>query len=165
MIKKQNRGFASFIASGFGLGYLPGAPGTWGSLLGIPAGLFLLQFPLYVSVLSCFAFAFALSPLVRKATVELGDQDAQEIVVDEIIGQALTLQSLKQLAVGGYQNLPLLYICWAFILFRIFDIFKPFPANLLDRQKSVLGLFGDDLVAGLYAALVLRGLIKIVPAL
>ncbi|MEZ4814059.1 MAG: phosphatidylglycerophosphatase A [Bdellovibrionota bacterium] len=164
-IKNQNRGIASFIASGFGLGYLPGAPGTWGSLLGIPLGLLLLSVPVYASVLGCFALAFLLSPLVKKATIELDDQDAPEIVVDEIIGQALTLQILKQYAVGGYQNLPILYIIWAFILFRIFDIFKPFPANLLDRQKSVLGLFGDDLVAGLYAALVLRGLIKILPAL
>lgn len=162
---KSQRGIASFISSGFGLGYLPWAPGTWGSILGIPVGLFLLQFPLYISVLGCFALAFALTPLVKTATAELGDKDAPEIVVDEIIGQALTLQSLKQLAVGGYQNLPILYIVWAFILFRIFDIFKPFPANLLDRQKTVFGLFGDDLVAGLYAALVLRGLIKIVPAL
>lgn len=165
MSTQQNRGFASFIASGFGLGYLPGAPGTWGSLLGIPLGLFLLKFPIYVSVLGCFLLAFLLTPIVKKSTIELKDQDAPEIVVDEIIGQALTLQSLKQYAVGGVTNLPLLYIVWAFILFRIFDIFKPFPANLLDRQKSVLGLFGDDLVAGLYAALILRGLIKILPAL
>lgn len=164
MIQKQ-RGFASFIASGFGLGYLPGAPGTWGSLLGIPLGLYLLRFPPVISVVACFIFAFALTPIVKKATVELGDQDAQEIVLDEIIGQALTLQILHKLAAGGANTLPLLYIVWAFILFRIFDIFKPFPANLLDRQKTVFGLFGDDLVAGLYAALVLRGLIKIFPAL
>ncbi len=165
MNSTQNRGFASFIASGFGLGYLPGAPGTWGSLLGIPLGLLLLQTPIYLSVLGCFLLAIVLSPIVKKATVELNDQDAPEIVVDEIIGQALTLQSLKQLAVGGVSSLPITYIVWAFILFRIFDIFKPFPANLLDRQKSVLGLFGDDLVAGLYAALVLRGLIKLLPAI
>lgn len=162
---QQRRGFSAFIASGFGLGYLPGAPGTWGSLLGIPLGLGLLNLPIYASVLSCFLLAVVMSPIVKRAVVELNHMDAPEIVVDEIIGQALALLSLKKLALGGITNLPVIYIVWAFILFRIFDIFKPFPANLLDRQKGVFGLFGDDLVAGLYAGLVLRGLIKIMPAL
>jgi len=66
-MKKVRMSFASFVSSGFGLGFLPGAPGTWGSLLGIPLGLWLLQFPVYASVLICFATAFALSPLVKKS--------------------------------------------------------------------------------------------------
>ncbi len=161
----QKRGWAAFIASGFGLGYLKGAPGTWGSLPGIPLGLALLNLPVALSVGICFLLAFALAPVVKKAIVELNHRDAPEIVVDEIIGQALTILSLKKLAAGGITNLPLTYIIWAFILFRIFDIFKPFPANLLDRRKTVFGLFGDDIVAGLYAGLVLRGLIKLIPAI
>ena len=158
-------GMASFFMSGFGVGFIPWAPGTWGSILGLPLGIWLLQFPVYLSVLGCFAVALALSPVVKKATLELKHQDAQQIIVDEILGQALAIQSLKKLALGGPSTLPFTYIIWAFVLFRIFDIFKPFPANLLDRQKTVLGLFGDDLVAGLYAGLTLRGLIKILPAL
>lgn len=170
-MKKENHskdvkpGVASFLTSGLGVGFIPWAPGTWGSILGLPLGLWLLQFPVYLSVAGCFVVAFALTPLVKRATLELADQDAPQIVVDEILGQALALQSLKKLALAGPSTLPVTYIIWAFILFRIFDIFKPFPANLLDRQKTVFGLFGDDLVAGLYAALTLRGLIKIFPAL
>jgi phosphatidylglycerophosphatase A len=161
----QKRGLAALISSGFGLGYLPGAPGTWGSLAGIPLGLLLLRIPIYLGVFVCFVLVFILSPVVKKAVVQLNHQDAPEIVVDEIIGQALTLLSLKKLALGGLSTIPLVYFIWAFFLFRIFDIFKPFPANLLDRQKTVFGLFGDDIVAGLYAGLVLRGLIRIMPAL
>ena len=161
----QKRGLASFIASAFGLGYLPGAPGTWGSLLGIPLGLLLLKVSIYIGVLVCLLMVVILSPVVKKSIVELNHRDAPEIVVDEVIGQALTLLSLKKLALGGVSNLPIIYIIWAFFLFRIFDIFKPFPANLLDRRKTVFGLFGDDIVAGLYAGLVLRGLIRIMPAL
>jgi phosphatidylglycerophosphatase A len=164
-MKKFRLTFASFISSGFGLGFLPGAPGTWGSLLGIPLGLWFLQFPIYLSVLFCFLLALLMSPLVKRATLELNHEDAQQIVIDEIIGQALAIQSLKRLSLAGPQTLPISYIIWAFILFRIFDIFKPFPANLLDRQKSLLGLFGDDIVAGLYAAIIIKGLIKIFPAI
>jgi phosphatidylglycerophosphatase A len=164
-IPLKQHSLASWISSGFGLGFIPWAPGTWGSLAGIPLGLWLLEFPIGVSVLMCFALALLLSPIVKKASKDLQSNDAPQIVVDEIIGQALALLSLKKLALGGYQTLPIIYIIWAFILFRIFDIFKPFPANLLDRQKTVFGLFGDDIVAGLYAGLVLRGLIKIFPSL
>ncbi len=160
----------TWVSTCFGLGFLPFAPGTWGSLAGIPLGLYLLRFPIWASVLFCFALAWALTPIVRKSSLDLSNNDASEIVVDEVIGQALTLLCLKKYVILNpqfltFEYLPISYIVWAFVLFRIFDIFKPFPANLLDRQKTVFGLFGDDIVAGLYAALVLRGIIKILPAL
>ncbi len=157
--------WATWIASGLGLGFLPLAPGTWGSLAGIPLGIWLLHFPVWASVLFCFALALAFSPIVKKATLDLDNDDAPQFILDEIIGQAVSLLSLKKFALVNTDLLPVSYIVWSFVLFRIFDIFKPFPANLLDRQKTVFGLFGDDLVAGLYAALVLRGIIRLLPAL
>jgi phosphatidylglycerophosphatase A len=74
-----------------------------------------------------------MSPLVKRATLELNHEDAQQIVIDEIIGQALAIQSLKRLSLAGPQTLPISYIIWAFILFRIFDPLFDF-SSLNDSQ-------------------------------
>lgn len=160
----------TWVSTCFGLGFLPVAPGTWGSLAGIPLGIYLLNFPIWVSVLFCFALAWLLTPIVKVSSQDFHNNDASEIVVDEVIGQALALQSLKKYVILNpnflsFEYMPISFIVWSFVLFRIFDVFKPFPANLLDRQKTVFGLFGDDIVAGLYAGLALRGIMKLLPAL
>ena len=136
------------LATGLGSGYLPKAPGTWGSLLA--AGL---AWPLAVA-----AGPWVLLPAAVLATVaglwatrvyvtRTGAKDPGPVVIDEVAGQWLALAAC-----------PLDPLWWAagFVAFRVADIAKPFPANWVDRRvDGAWGVMGDDLVAGAYAAGVL----------
>lgn len=133
-----------------GVGYLPLAPGTFGSLVGV--GIFLLLPPIAIPV-TILAVTFA-GIWAGSRTEELsGRKDPGKIVVDEVAGQLIAL-------------VPLLFLKWSmltvmvsFILFRFFDIVKPYPANRLQELKGGAGVMFDDLVAGVYAAIVVGVLI------
>lgn len=139
---------AILVATGLGSGYLPKAPGTWGSLLAA-----LLAWPLAAAFGS-----WVLVPAAVLATVagiwatrvyieRTGAKDPGPVVIDEVAGQWLTLAVC-----------PLDPIWWAFgfLAFRVADIAKPFPANWVDRNvDGAWGVMADDLVAGLYALAVL----------
>lgn len=132
-----------FTAFGFGLGNLPKAPGTWGSLLGI---LFYLVFSNYqawqylVIVLACFIFGVWLCDKVSR---DIGIRDYPGIVWDEVVGMMLTLSAFK-----SFWSTIIL----AFILFRLFDIFKPWPISWIEKQvDGGLGIMLDDVLAGLMA--------------
>ncbi|MDF1790684.1 MAG: phosphatidylglycerophosphatase A [Thalassobaculaceae bacterium] len=138
---------AVLIATGFGSGYLPKAPGTWGSLLAAA-----LAWPIALAgggpalvgaaVLATLAGIWATGVYMERT----GLQDPGAVVVDEFAGQWLVLAVC-----------PLDPIWWAagFVAFRIADITKPFPASWIDRRMhGATGVMLDDLVAGLYAALV-----------
>lgn len=150
---------AGWIASGFGAGLSPVAPGTVGSLAALVPWLALRELPLpaYVLVLVC-AFAlgiWACGWLVRA----LQTADPQVAVWDEFLGQWLTLTPLMVVARGWW------WIFAGFILFRIFDIAKPWPVSWADR--NVGGGFGvmlDDAVAGAYAAIALGLLLLLIGA-
>jgi phosphatidylglycerophosphatase A len=142
--------WAFAIASWFGCGLAPAAPGTVGSasaiLLGVPlAYYFGAEGWWFVALTS------AMTPLgvwAAGATARLKEsKDPQQVVVDEVLGQWLALS-----AAG-----PLAWTTWiaAFALFRLFDVWKPFPLRRLERWEGGLGIVADDLGAGLYAALVL----------
>ncbi len=137
-----------FIATGAGSGYLPKAPGTWGSLVGVV--LWLCLRPLALSTyLTVLAGLFIVGTMAAGAAEKLVDQgDPGLVVIDEIFGQliALTLAPAHPLAaVAG------------FILFRFFDIRKPFPVGWLDRRiHGGLGIMLDDAAAGLLALAVLQ---------
>jgi phosphatidylglycerophosphatase A len=153
------------IVSGLGLGYSPKAPGTAGSLLGIPLGLYLLKFPVAYAVLFLIVSAFLASLLAQRAGDHWGERDSSKIVIDEVIGQALALLGLWVLKEPNSSITSwVLFIIMSFGLFRAFDITKPFPANVLDRHNSGFGVIGDDLIAGLYAAIVVRFLIPLFEA-
>jgi phosphatidylglycerophosphatase A len=145
-------------ATGLGLGFAPKAPGTFGSLLGIPLGLsfyFFLSLPLALTAVFLF-FLFSVF-VAQKAGDHWGQRDSGKIVIDEVVGQALTL-----VLVGHGTDLPqsfsvfktpdFMLVTIAFLFFRLFDIIKPGSARKLDRMDSGWGVVGDDMVAGLYAA-------------
>lgn len=150
------------IASCFGLGWLPIAPGTWGSLPPVVAfGLMLgLGVPGFVNTLVMAAFVVAGSvacvlctPAVSALT---GKSDPGEVVVDEVAGQAVTLMAMPlMLSV----NLSLTQGCFVtvlgFLLFRAFDITKPWPIRRLERLPAGWGVLADDLLAGAFAAVAL----------
>lgn len=164
------RFFTLGISTGLGLGYVPRAPGTAGSLLGIPVGLWLLQLPTWAALSICAVLFFIFSKLADRAARHWGQDDCQKIVSDEVLGQALTFLSLRHSPLlSSYQICPsttwmlppLSFIVVGFVVFRALDIVKPYPARTFDRQSGGFGIQADDVVAGLYGALVLAGLSRI----
>ena len=144
---------AGWIALGFGAGLSPLAPGTAGSLAALLPWLLLreLAWPYYLlATLLAFALGvWACGWLVR--TVRIGDPSSA--VFDEFVGQWLALLPLQWLP-GGC-----MWILCGFILFRIFDVWKPWPVSWADaRVEGGLGVMLDDVVAGVYAALALGAL-------
>ncbi len=139
-----------FLALGFGSGLAPRAPGTFGTLAAIPVYLLFLQLPWLGYLLATLA-AFALGVyLCGRTAAALGVHDHPGIVWDEVVGYLLTMA----FAPPGW-----LWVLLGFVLFRLFDILKPWPIRVLDR--SVHGGFGimiDDVLAGLFAALVLAAI-------
>jgi phosphatidylglycerophosphatase A len=133
------------LASLFGIGFIPGCPGTAGSLFGLLfVGLIKDQaiFSLLVVFIVVLAFFIA-----GKAEKVFGRKDAKQIVIDELAGILITFLFIPK---------TFIFILVGFFLFRLFDIIKVFPANLLEKKKGSLGIVGDDLVAGIYANLVLQ---------
>jgi len=137
---------AMLIATWFGSGYLPEAPGTWGSLAALPFAWVILTllpgaFPLLAA--SCVLLAVGVWASAQHSAT-LGTHDAGEIVVDEVVGQWMVL------AVAPFSPLGWLV---AFLLFRFFDVLKPWPISWIDRRVSGgWGIMLDDVVAGLFAA-------------
>lgn len=138
---------ANFIAFGFGTGLSPVAPGTMGSLLALPLIWLLREW----STLSYLALVLALLlagiPICSKATKSLGVHDHPGIVWDEVVGMLLVVILVP---------VTLVTLVTGFILFRFFDIVKPWPIRYLDtRVHGGLGIMIDDVAAGIAAALVL----------
>jgi phosphatidylglycerophosphatase A len=137
-----------WLAFGFGSGLAPRAPGTAGTLAAVPCYLLLaeLPVPLYLAVLVA-SFALGLWVCGRTAQ-ELGVHDHGGIVWDEFVGFWLTMLA----APPGWG-----WIVVGFLLFRLFDILKPFPISYFDRHiKGGLGIMLDDALAGSLAWLVLQ---------
>ena len=137
------------IATWFGCGYSPKAPGTAGALTAI-----LIAWPLALAGFTGRGFLIlslaALWPAIAAAGVvarERAQKDPQIIVVDEVLGQWLTLAGASRI---NWRSLVL-----ALVLFRIFDILKPPPIRLIEQAPGGAGIVLDDMMAGVYAALVL----------
>lgn len=146
---------AGWIACGFGAGLSPFAPGTAGSLAALLPWIVLRELPLsYYAVALAIAFALGVWAC-HWAVRSLKIADPGAVVWDEFVGQWIALAPLVW-ATRGW-----LWVFWAFALFRIFDIVKPWPVSWADRK--VAGGFGvmlDDAIAGLYAAAVLVAVLR-----
>ncbi|WP_027134462.1 phosphatidylglycerophosphatase A family protein [Geminicoccus roseus] len=130
----------------FGSGYIKPASGTWGSLAALPFGIVLHWAfgPLALGVLALLLYGVGvILGGVYLITAEHPDPD--DFVLDEVVGQWLALAAAP---------LTFLGVIVAFLLFRVLDITKPWPACWIDRRMhGALGVMTDDLVAGIYAAL------------
>lgn len=146
---------AHFIAFGFGSGLAPKAPGTVGTLAAIPLYLLLVQLP-YAGYLAALAASIAVGIWACGASAKkLGVHDHNGIVWDEFAGFLLTMV----LAAPTLAN-----IVAGFLLFRLFDIVKPWPIRWLDRHvHGGFGIMVDDLLAAVFAALCLLGLAHVWP--
>jgi phosphatidylglycerophosphatase A len=137
-----------FLSLGFGSGLVPVAPGTAGTVAAIPVYLLMqvLALPVYVTV-TCLLFLAGI-PICAWTARQLGVHDHPAIVWDEVVGYLVTMVA----APAGWR-----WIVAGFVLFRIFDIAKPWPIRWCDRQVGGgLGIMLDDLLAGVFAAVVLQ---------
>jgi phosphatidylglycerophosphatase A len=192
------------IATAFGLGYLPKAPGTFGSLAGLALAIFPFWLPMLGSILwpEGFGFSFGNTPTIdpvvsfqivltvvlaligvwsaHRAAKYWSVKDPQRVVVDEVSGQHLALLlggfwprhalprvniwsgmginqhvwwSGNPIGLNGWIAPNWKYLLLGFILFRVFDIWKPFPARQAESLPGGLGIMADDWIAGIYAAL------------
>ncbi len=134
-----------WTATLLGLGYVPFAPGTFGTAA---AAIFtwaarpgMYALPAIAVIITVFGAVAA-----GNAEKELG-KDSSRIIIDEVAGYLVTVLFLP---------LSLGVIIWAFVLFRLFDILKPPPINLLERLPGGIGVMADDIGAGVFANIVLR---------
>lgn len=137
--------FKYLVATVGGVGLLPKAPGTWGSLVAmlvlfVPFEVRMVILPIVVIVASVIFMLVV--PELNKSN----NHDASWIVLDELIGMWL-LYSLIIIP------LSLIWYIIGFALFRFYDISKPFPINLINNQESVFSILADDLLAAVYAAI------------
>ncbi len=147
---------AIVAATGLGVGFIPFAPGTFGSLWGPLAFWFVCRAELSLPVLIVTAIVFIAAgvPISTRAARALGKKDPGSVVYDEIA--AFWIVFAPQL-LSGRPLTPFTAIA-GFVLFRIFDISKPFPCRRLEKLPDGAGIMADDLVAGAYAAACLYGL-------
>lgn len=145
---------AFLLATWFGAGLLPKIPGTWGSAAALPFAWVIAwyggPYALLVASLAAFVVGIWAAEIYSR---HAGIKDPGAIVIDEVAGQWLTLVP--------FAPDPLVWFA-GFILFRIFDILKPWPANLADRALSGgLGVMLDDMIAGIYAGAALMLLLQV----
>jgi phosphatidylglycerophosphatase A len=135
-------------ASGLGVGYARWAPGTFGSVLGVVIGCVLLDHGHLV-----LAAGVAVASVVGMIAIPRTGAAASDpgwIVIDEVAGQMVALLGLPFLTGSG--------VVLAFVLFRLFDIRKPWPISVADARADAWGIMGDDWIAGGFVALILVGL-------
>jgi phosphatidylglycerophosphatase A len=155
---------ALMVATGFGVGYFPVAPGTMGSGLGI--GLILLFSRLNFMGAQRLAVYLPIVALISvlgiwaasRAEKILGRKDPRQVVIDEIVGQLLTFGLL-------FRHPSFSLLVFGFIFFRLFDIVKPFPIRKLEAVPRGFGIILDDLAAGFYASLLIFLMDRIWPSL
>jgi phosphatidylglycerophosphatase A len=138
-----------------GIGRVPFAPGTFGSLPGVALGFALWHWAGPWAVVAGLVVTSAAGWWSAGVTARaLGRDDPQIVVIDEVAGQLLALLFLTPTPTT---------LVLGFVLFRLFDITKPFPARRLEKLHGASGIMADDLVAGLYANLVQRALLQGLP--
>ena len=147
---------AAMIATVGGAGYLRPAPGTWGSLVALPMAYALHQlggFPLLaLATVICTGLGIWATAEMTKGK---SDHDPSEIVSDEVAGHWLAIWAISYPAWAKGIEITALWPGWiaAFVLFRLFDIWKPGPVGWADGKEGPVGVMMDDVIAGLLAAI------------
>ncbi len=148
--------YISLAIATVGVGFLPLAPGTWGSLVGV------LIFLLYASFVNLTTYSTIVWIIFIVAVCAVGiwasaqaerifdEEDPQRVVVDEVAGQLISYSSV---AVLDWKHLLV-----GFVLFRLFDIWKPYPINKLQDLHGGFGVMADDILAGIYSAMIIYSL-------
>jgi phosphatidylglycerophosphatase A len=146
--------FISLLATGFGVGYSPVAPGTLGTLIAIPVYYFLSAIPSPLYEITLVGFFFLSVWISENAEIFFGKKDDQRIVIDEMMGFLITMLWVPKTT---------RFILIGFFLFRLFDILKPFPIRHLEKKfKGGFGVVLDDVMAGAYGNIILHFLYTII---
>ncbi|MDP1677106.1 MAG: phosphatidylglycerophosphatase A [Bacteroidota bacterium] len=138
--------FTRIIGSGFFTGYAPGASGTIGSALAL-AFFLIPNFSSLYSIIPSTIVLFVIGGFAAEKMEKIYGQDPSVVTVDEIVGMWLSLWFIPV----TYLNLGL-----AFIIFRILDILKPYPAGEFDKRSGGWNIMFDDVIAGLYTNIILQ---------
>lgn len=177
--------WATIIATGFGIGYIPYAPGTFGSLASIgilylvrlwmscplpPTFMRISMFilprdPAWMAMILVGLFTVLGVPAATKFAAASGVLDPKQVVIDEYAGQMLVFAiasfGMERYSAGGFLCFPFVVWIAAFALFRFFDILKPWPINRLEHLPRGWGVMADDLCAGAAAGLILFACVKL----
>jgi phosphatidylglycerophosphatase A len=146
--------FILLMATGFGVGYSPVAPGTLGTLVAIPVYYFLSNISSPIYEITLVGFFFLSVWISENAEIFFGKKDDQRIVIDEMMGFLITMLWVPK---------TIRFIIIGFLLFRFFDILKPFPIRRLERRlKGGFGVVLDDVMAGVYGNIILHFLYAII---
>ncbi len=146
-----------FLATCGYVGFAPVAPGTFGSAVGVAAFFAIRASGSKAVELGAIVLLFAVG--VWSASIAeraLGKTDPGPVVIDEVVGMLITLALLPVNGLGVFVG---------FLVFRLFDVIKPWPARRFEALHGGLGIIADDAMAGVYGNLALRGLVYLVPAL
>ncbi len=139
-----------FLATGCFIGNISFAPGTFGSILGLPLCLFLSKINLLIAVFLTAGFIFFSIWIAQEAEKIVNTEDPGCIVIDEIAGILVTFTGLP---------FNVISIAFGFLLFRALDIWKPYPISWIERKLSGgTGIVMDDVAAGICSNLLLRGI-------
>jgi phosphatidylglycerophosphatase A len=140
------------LATAFGIGYVPFAPGTFGSAVGLIVWALLPSSPTAqaAAILVTFAAGAWAGSVAER---HFGGTDPGPVVIDEVMGMLVTL-FMHPVGWGG--------VLAGFLLFRAFDVLKPYPADRLEQLPGGLGVMADDLMAAVYANLVLWGFLSVI---
>jgi len=146
--------FFLFVATGFGVGYSPIAPGTLGTLIALPLYYFLSEISSPLYEITLIGFFFLSVWISENAEIFFGKKDDQRIVIDEMMGFLITMLWVPKTT---------RFILIGFFLFRFFDILKPFPIRRLEKKfKGGFGVVLDDVTAGVYGNIILHFLYTII---
>ena len=152
--KRMSIHWQKLIATGFGIGNIPFAPGSWGTLIGILLCWLLQPLPPLGYLLVTLFLAVLAVPLCTVTERQLGKKDSPAIVLDEIVAFPLTMFLV-------HWSLPTLIL--AFVLNRFFDITKIWPCHSLQSLSGGWGIVLDDLVAAIYSCALLHAIIYLWP--
>jgi phosphatidylglycerophosphatase A len=153
-VRKLTDTAARIVATAFGSGYSPFAPGTAGSAVALLLFWPLARLGWFWQLVACLALLAVGTAAASRVATLVGRKDPGLVVVDEVAGQWITLLALP--------FTPLVVVA-GLVLFRLMDIVKPWPARDLERLPGGWGIMADDVAAGLYAHLVLRVLLMVWP--
>ena len=139
--------FANWFSTVFKIGYLPIAPGTWGSLVAFLVWYVIIGHISSITLIALIIIILELGVYTSSITENnIKEKDPGVIVIDEWVGQWIALLFLPKSFLWGLV---------AFALFRLFDIWKPYPINILDKFKKGWGIMLDDVLAGIYALVII----------
>jgi phosphatidylglycerophosphatase A len=155
----MNKKISYAIASFFGVGFCPKASGTAGSLATLPFAFLLTYNGGLIAMLIFFALVYIAGTIASKEVLKYTSHDPSLIVIDEVAGQLIPLTFFCALELPSAGNWWLYIALPSFILFRIFDITKPFPASYFDKKMlNAHGVMLDDIAAGISALAVMAAI-------